>query len=271
MKKNIPCIIALATITVWTVITVNTAQAQTSDSLLADSVDQEEFPQVTAQPTDQVVLTGSNVVLSVQAANANGYQWRRNGAPIEGQTNNCLVIEQVGVESAGAYSCDVSKDGGEPVPTRTAAVSVETTASTASSSALAVSANTASVSTASVTPADMTGGGPITVFGGPKVGGGIQGTCPGKYAGYIIYTKTISQGWGWAPATNTTTVFTASDGGGRTDTSVVYGGINGDYGCGQTTVTIPNPPYSPVYRFTIYFPNNVPTTNYPIILTGFNP
>ena len=31
-----------------------------------------------------------------------------------------------------------------------------------------------------------------------------------------------------------------------------------------------NPPFSPLYRFAIYFPNNVLTTNYPIILTGFN-
>ena len=32
-------------------------------------------------------------------------------------------------------------------------------------------------------------------------------------------------------------------------------------------VTIPYPPFSPVYRFGIYFTNNVPTsTNYPIVL-----
>jgi hypothetical protein len=248
MKKHIPYIITLAVITGWA---ATTAPAQNSDSLLTDAVDQEEFPQVVAQPTDQVVFTGSNVVLSVQAANANGYQWRRNGAAIDGQTNSNLVIEQVVIEDAGSYSCDVSKDGGEAVPTRSASVSVETAAS--------------------VSAASVSGGGPITVFGAPKVGGGSQGDCPGSYAGYISYTKTISQGWGWAPSTNTTTVFTATDGGGRTDTKIVYLGKNGDTGCDETTVPIPNPPYSPKYRFAIYFPNHVPTTNYPIILTGFNP
>lgn len=256
MKKHIPYIITLTAITGWIVIAGNRAQAQTTDSLLTDSVDQSEFPQVIAQPTDQVVLTGSNVVLSVQAANADAYQWLRNGTPIDGQTNSSLVIEQVVIEDAGSYSCDVSKDGGEAVPTRSAAVSVETTAS---------------ATTASVSGASVTGGGPIIVYGLPKVGGGSQGNCPGSYAGYINYTKTISQGWGWAPSTNTTTVFTAADGGGRTDTKIIYLGKYGDTGCDETPVTIPNPPPSPRYRFTIFFPNNVPTTNYPIILTGFNP
>lgn len=112
-------------------------------------------------------------------------------------------------------------------------------------------------------------GDPITVFGLPTTGGGTQGTCPGTYAGYVIYTKSLPA-WGWVPLTNTTT-FTASDGGGRTDTKITYAGKNGDAACNQTTVTIPNPPPSAKYRFAIYFPNNVPTTNYPIILTGFGP
>jgi hypothetical protein len=112
-------------------------------------------------------------------------------------------------------------------------------------------------------------GDPITVFGFPVLSGGTQGTCPGAYAGYVIYTKSLPA-WGWVPLTNTT-VFTASDGGGRTNTKIVYDGHSLDSGCAQTTVTIPNPPPSPKYRFAIYFPNNVPTTNYPIILTGFGP
>ena len=141
--------------------------------------------------------------------------------------------------------------GGDAVPTRAASLDVVVPASMAA-------------------PDGVLGGGPIVVFGGPKASNGTQGTCPGKYAGYINYTKTISQGWGWVPSTNTTT-FTASDGGGRTDTTITYMGISYDSGCNQTSVTIPNPPYSPSYRFTIYFPKNVPTTNYPIVLTGFNP
>ena len=110
----------------------------------------------------------------------------------------------------------------------------------------------------------------ITLTNMPVVSNGSNEVCPGSYAGYVAYTKTVGNGWGWAPATNTT-VFTAADGGGRSDTKIVFVGKSNDTGCNQTSVTIPNPPTSTKYRFTIYFPNNVPTTNYPMVLTGFDP
>lgn len=109
-----------------------------------------------------------------------------------------------------------------------------------------------------------------TVYANPVASPGSSGSCPGSYAGYVVYMKTLSQGWGWKPATNTT-FHSACDGSGRMDTKVTYNGKGGDSGCAQTDVTVPNPPASKVYRFTIYFPNNVPTTNYPIILNGFDP
>lgn len=109
-----------------------------------------------------------------------------------------------------------------------------------------------------------------TILALPSSIPGSNGVCPGAYVGCVTYTKTVSQGWGWKPDTNTT-VHTASDGGGRTDTKVEYAGKSGDHDCAQTSVTIPSPTSSTAYRFTIYFPNNVPTTNYPIILSGFNP
>jgi hypothetical protein len=242
MKKHlpqIPRIVAMTAVTGLIVLAINTTQAQTAADL-----DQSVFPIITAQPVDQAVSVGANATFSVQAVNGDSYQWQSNGVDIEGQTNSTLTLENVRVNDAGSYSCNVSQSGGDAVPTRAASLNV-------------------------VAPLDM-GGGQIVVFGGPKASNGTQGTCPGHYVGYVIYSKTIAQGWGWAPLTNTT-VFTAADGGGRSDTKVTYMGVYGDTGCNQTTVTIPNPPPSPVYRFTIYFPTNVPTTNYPIILTGFNP
>jgi hypothetical protein len=239
MNKYIPHIVTLAAITGLLAIAVNTARAQS-----ADLVDQSVFPTITAQPVDQAVTVGANATFNVQAVNGDTYQWQSNGVDIVGQTNSTLTLQNVGVNNAGSYSCNVSQSGGDAVPTRAASLNVEA-------------------------PLDM-GGNQIIVFGLPKVSNGKQGTCPGSYAGYINYTKTIAQGWGWAPLTNTT-VFTAADGSGRTDTKIMYGGEYGDTGCNQITVTIPNPPFSPLYRFTIFFPTNVPTTNYPIVLTGFNP
>jgi hypothetical protein len=263
MNKHIPHIVSLAAITGWIVIAGNCAQAQSADTL-----DQSEFPTITAQPVDQAVTVGSNAVLSVQANNADGYQWLCNGVPLDGQTNSALVIQNAGISNVGLYSCAVSL-GTEAVPTRAASVNVETTAGATLASATTASALTANATTSGAIAASLPGGGPITVFGTPLLGGGKQGTCPGPYAGVVAYTKTVSQGWGWAPITGAT-VLTAADGSGRTDTKVQYFGAYGDNGCAQTTVTIPYPPYSPVYRFTIYFTNNVPTNAYPIVLTGFN-
>lgn len=255
MKKSIPQIISLATITGLLAMTPNITLAQTTDPLLADATDQAQFPIITVQPVDQAAIAGSNVVLSVQAMYADNYQWQSNGVDIAGQTNTTLVLQNVGVNNAGAYSCNISQTGGDPVPTRAASVEVETAANPAIGG---VQAN------------GVLGGGPITVFGAPLAGHGSQGSCPGSYVGYVHYSKAISQGWGWTPISGATTL-TAADGSGRTDTKVQYFGLYGDIGCAQTTVIIPYPPYSPAYQFTIFFPTNAATsTNYPLVLTGFN-
>jgi hypothetical protein len=210
--------------------------------------DQSDFPWIVCQPVNQLVPIGSTAVFSVTANNGPlTYQWLSNGIAMTDQTNASLVLTNVQPSTAGFYSCNLSKDW-EVVPTRSASLLVYTNY---------------------VNPA--TGVDPVTIFAPPVISGGKSGTCPGSYAGYVIYTKTAANGWGWAPDTNNTTTFTASDGGGRLDTSVIYTGKNLDSGCALTTVTIPNPPYSPKYRFAIYFPNNVPTTNYPIVLDGFLP
>jgi hypothetical protein len=254
---KIPHIIALTAITGLLAIAGNSVYAQTADDL-----DQTVFPTITAQPVDQVVPIGSKVVLSVQANNADGYQWLINGVPVDGQNNNSLTIQNAETSDVGFYSCEVF-NGTEAVPTRAANVCVYMTVSSA------VVAKSSTVATkSSAVAACLPGGGPITVFGTPYLSGGSQGSCPGFYVGYVNFIKTASQGWGWAPISGM--VHTVSDGSGRTDTKIQYVGAYGDSGCGQTPVTIPNPPFSPVYRFTIFFTNNVPTNAYPITLTGFN-
>jgi hypothetical protein len=209
---------------------------------------QPEFSQIISQPEDQLVPMGSSATFTVAATNGPlAYQWLRNGNAIDGQTNDTLIIENAQVGDVALYSCDVSKDA-ESVPTRAASLLVFTN---------------------SIDP--QTGVDPIVVFGFPVSGGGSSGTCPGSYVGYVNYTKSVTNGWGWAPDTsNGNTSFTATDTN-RTNTKILYGGAYGDGGCNQTTVTVPNPPISPVYRFSIYFTNNVPTNAYAITLGGFKP
>jgi hypothetical protein len=214
----------------------------------ADCPDQSEFPWIVCQPVDQMVHVGSDATFSVNATNGPlDYQWLSNGIAMDGQTNDTLIITNAQFSYAAFYSCDVVKDW-EVVPTRAATLFVYT--------------NT-------VNPA--TGVDPVTVYAPVSSASGREGTCPGSFIGYALYSKTSANGWGWDPDTNNTTVFTASDGGGRTNTSVAYNGRNSDSGCGLATVTVPNPPLSSAYRFTIFFPNNLPTTNYPIVLDGFLP
>jgi hypothetical protein len=279
MKKHISHIFALSAITGLLVIAGNATEAQTTtDTLLADSVDQSAFPQITVQPVDQTVPIGSSVTLLVQANNADSYQWLINGVPVDGQTNTIFTIASAGIGDVGLYSCNVSLTGGGTVPTRAANVCVYMTGSSVAapkvsavaSGSSAVTAKSSSVATSSgVMQASMPGGGPITVYGTPLLSNGSSGGCPGRYAGYVIYSKPPSQGWGWAPISGM--AHTVTDGSGRTDTKVQYLGAYGDIGCNQTTVSV-NPTYSPAYQFGIYFPNNVPTNAYPmVLLTGFNP
>jgi hypothetical protein len=108
----------------------------------------------------------------------------------------------------------------------------------------------------------------IVVYSFPTTSSGSSESCPGAYTGYINYILAPPI-WGFVPSTNAT-VYTASDTN-RTDTKVEYVGAYGDEGCAQTTVTIPYPAVSPAYRFSIYFTNDVPSTNYTITLHGFNP
>ena len=107
----------------------------------------------------------------------------------------------------------------------------------------------------------------FTVSATPVVSSGSNGVCPGGYAGYAYYSKTVAQGWGWAP---TNTVHTATDTN-RSDTKVTFTGKSNDTGCNQTTVTVPHPPTSTKYQFRVFFPNNVPTNSYALTLSGFVP
>ncbi len=213
----------------------------------APVVIQPEFPKIIYQPENQLVYLGSNATFTVTAANTDGYQWLHNENPINGQTNAGLTITNAGINDVGYYSCNLFKDI-EVVPTRSASLMVYTS---------------------SIDP--QTGVDPIVVFGLPLLGSGGSGSCPGHYVGYVNYTKTSQQGWGWAPdTTGGNTNFTATDTN-RANTKIQYIGGYGDNGCNQTTVAVQNPPYSPVYRFAIFFTNNVPTNAYAITLDGFMP
>lgn len=249
MRKSsiaIAIVIAIATVGSNTTFSQSTS-LNASVGGISIPVPQPQFPLIFDQPDDQSVPFGSNATFSVTALNANGYQWSFNGNAITNGTNSTLVIQNAGIQNVGYYSCDVFK-GDESVPTRSALLQVYTNW---------------------IDP--QTGVDPMVVYSFPYPGSGSGGSCPGPYTGYVTFQKPYTNGWGWAPdTTNGNTIFTATDGN-STNTKVQYMGAYGDIGCNQTTVTVPNPAFSPVYRFTIYFTNSVPTNAYPITLSGFDP
>lgn len=226
--------------------------AEPTKEFFAEFPDQIDFPIVVLQPLDQLATTGGSATFEVTAENGPlAYQWLRNGVALPGETNAALTLKEVTIDDVARYSCNVSK-GPEIVPTRGAQ--------------LLVSSATPDSGGSSHTALDSD---PVLVWAFPVNSSGSSGSCPGSYAGYVSYTKTVAQGWGWAPSTNATS-HTATDTT-RSDTKVVYNGKSLDSGCNQTSVSVPHPPYSTKYRFTIYFTNNVPTNTYSILLDGFDP
>jgi hypothetical protein len=106
----------------------------------------------------------------------------------------------------------------------------------------------------------------------------LSGGCPRPYIGYSLYQKppTNSDGsplWGWFPShTNNPLSITDLT---RTNTKLQFFSAYGQVGCGAspllftngyTATNLPVPPF----QFAVYFTNNV-QTNYPLLLTGFNP
>src|ERR1700722_7967844 len=104
-----------------------------------DTTDQSQFPAVVQQPVDGAIPVGASTTFSVQATNADGYQWMKNGVAMDGETNSSITINSVSTNDVGYYSAAVIQ-GSEVVPTRSASLNVM---------------------------APLTDGGPIVVFGLP--------------------------------------------------------------------------------------------------------
>lgn len=233
--------------------------------VLAVHAQETQYPTILQQPLDQCVPLGGTATYSVVASNATSYQWLFNGVTMDDQTNSSVTVSNVDLTSVGYYSAFVF-NGGDSVPTRSAALDVFTSGTISSGTSSLLNTVNATLGSSLLAPDGGGGGGSIVVYGLPIANGGGSGTCPGKYSGYVNYLPPT--GWGWIPTNSTS--YSAADTN-LTTTKIQYSGAYGDMGCHLTTVTIPSPPYSPQYRFTTFFPNGtqVPTNAYPLLLNGF--
>ncbi|HUR58193.1 MAG TPA: peptidylprolyl isomerase [Opitutaceae bacterium] len=64
-------------------------------------------PAFVTQPLPQTVGVGSTLALTATAANAERYQWQRNGVDIPGATSSTLVVNNVTGLNAGSYTVTV--------------------------------------------------------------------------------------------------------------------------------------------------------------------
>jgi hypothetical protein len=86
-------------------------------------------PIITAQPQSQSAVPGASVIFSVAAIGFEplGYQWRRNEAPLTGETNEILLLTDVQYVNSGRYSVVVTDDGGQMTTSETARLTVHST------------------------------------------------------------------------------------------------------------------------------------------------
>jgi len=194
---------------------------------------------ITILPQSQTVAAGSDVAYLAVGEDLSSYQWLCNETPMPDETNALLFLQNVQTNDAGYFSCEAVDEGGNVITSSAASLLVYVV----------------------LDPDPI-----VVVYALPITSSGGSGSCPGPYKGYVTYT---TNSFGWSPSTNTT-IYTATDTN-RSNTKVEYVGDYGDSGCAKTSVTIPYPPASTSYIFSICFTNNVPTNSYAITLSGFNP
>jgi len=71
-------------------------------------------PRITSQPADLAGLAGSTATFAVTAGGTPPlrYQWRKNGAPLAGQTNAVLTLTNLALGDGGTYSAGVTNSAG---------------------------------------------------------------------------------------------------------------------------------------------------------------
>jgi len=67
-----------------------------------------DAPSINTQPISQTVAEGNSVIFSVNASNANGYQWYRGGSAISGAINSTLTLYNISLADANNYYVETS-------------------------------------------------------------------------------------------------------------------------------------------------------------------
>lgn len=85
------------------------------------------LPVITTQPTNQTLLVGNTLTLTVAATTTTGtlsYQWKRNGVAINGATSSTYTLTNIQLSNAGSYTVDVTNSTCGTITSNAATVSV---------------------------------------------------------------------------------------------------------------------------------------------------
>ena len=116
------------------------------------------YPVIVTQPASLVVNAGGTASFIVEATNASGYQWYKDGTPIPGATGTSLSMTNVQTANAGSYKVVVSNSAGTSVTSNAAILTVAYIPPTITSQPVSVAAMQGQTVTFNVT---ATGSAPL--------------------------------------------------------------------------------------------------------------
>jgi hypothetical protein len=149
----------------YRVVATNAAGSAASSPVTVSVSDLDIAPSITTQPASLNVTSGNDAVFAVVAygTEALSYQWRFNGANIDGANSAVLRLSSVTAESAGNYSVAVSNGAGNAVSNAAAlSVSAGTPAAVAPSIVTQPAAVTVNVGNTATFAVGVDGTGPFT-------------------------------------------------------------------------------------------------------------
>jgi hypothetical protein len=150
----------------------------------------------TTQPQPQSKCVGQPVTFTVAATGGTGYQWKKNGSALSGQTSATLNISAVALTDTGTYTCDITGGTCGSTPSNAAYLTVNAVPSASiSPSTVSICAGVSQTLTAS-------GNGTYTWSNS----GGSTAAATFTPSSTTTYTVTVSAGICSATASSTVTV-----------------------------------------------------------------
>lgn len=165
---------------------VITTGCMTTSSRIANVLVNTGNVSITTQPQATTKCLGQQATFTVAATGGTGYQWKKNGVDINGQTAATLTISNIALTDTGTYTCEVSGGNCGAISTNGAYLTVSTGPS--------VSINPASITICAGSVATLTASGGTGYNWSNN--GGTNATATFSPSGNTTYTVTATDAVG---------------------------------------------------------------------------